>query len=196
VARAGLRAAAVAVAAVVLYVGVTFVQVWMASRRDDRTPSDAIVVFGAAQYDGRPSRVLRARLDHALALYRADVAPLIVVTGGKRPGDRYTEARVSADYLLRRGVPDERVLREVQGRTSWQSLASVANELRKRGLDEVVLVSDPFHAARIGAMAADLGLEAHVSPTRTSPIDGREEWQRMAREAVAVAVGRVVGFRV
>ena len=98
-----------------LYIGVTFVQVWMASRHDGATKSDAIVVLGAAQYDGRPSPVLTARLDHALELWQEGLAPLIVVTGGKQPGDRFTEATASANYLLERGVPDAQILREVQG---------------------------------------------------------------------------------
>ena len=152
-----------------LYLGVTFVQVWMARADDGATKSDAIVVLGAAQYDGRPSPVLAARLDHALELWQDGLAPLIVVTGGKRPGDRFTEATAGANYLLDHGVPDAQILREVQGTTSWESLAAAARILRERGLDEVMLVSDPYHALRIGGIADEVGLAAHVSPTTTSP---------------------------
>ena len=95
--RLAVKIVAAMTAAVVLYVGFTFVQVWMASRRDNARPAQAIVVFGAAQYDGRPSPVLKARLDHAIDLYRRDLAPVIVVTGGRQSGDRFTEATAGAN---------------------------------------------------------------------------------------------------
>jgi uncharacterized SAM-binding protein YcdF (DUF218 family) len=192
----GIAIALVAVGGfLLLYVGVTFVQVWMQSRHDGATASDAIVVLGAAQYDGRPSPVLEARLDHALDLWEQGLAPIIVVTGGKQEGDRFTEATASANYLLERGVPDSQILREVQGTNSWESLAAAARILRERGLSEVILVSDPFHALRIGGIADELGLDAHVSPTRTSPISGGAQVKQMVRETGAVAVGRVIGYR-
>ncbi|MBI2169384.1 MAG: YdcF family protein [Actinobacteria bacterium] len=177
------------------YLGVVFVQVWQASRSDDARPADAIVVLGAAQYDGEPSDVYAARLDHAAALYDRDVAPVIVVTGGKAEGDRFSEATAGADYLHGLGVPDDDILRETSGRNSWESLAASSRFLRDRGMDTVVLVSDPFHAERIDAIADEVGLDGYVSPTRTSPIDGVEEWRRMASETVKVAVGRLIGFR-
>ena len=182
-------------AAVALYLAITFVQVWMAARDDQARPAQAIVVFGTAQYNGVPSPVLAARLDHAIELYEQDLAPVIVVTGGNQPGDQFTEATASANYLIKRGVPDEDVLREVSGTTSWQSLAAAANFLDDRSITEVLLVSDPFHSLRIRAMADELGLDGHSSPTKTSPIKGMTEARYMVREAVAVAVGRVVGFR-
>jgi uncharacterized SAM-binding protein YcdF (DUF218 family) len=182
-------------AAVVLYLGVTFVQVWRAARADQARPADAIVVFGTAQYNGVPSPVLAARLDHAIELYKKDLAPVIVVTGGNQPGDQFTEATASANYLIQRGIPDKDVLREVSGTSSWQSLAAAANFLDDRQITDVLLVSDPFHSLRIRAMASELGLEGHSSPTRTSPIRGITEARYMARETVAVAVGRIVGFR-
>ncbi|HVF32484.1 MAG TPA: YdcF family protein [Acidimicrobiales bacterium] len=179
-----------------VYLAVTFVQVWQASRRDDARPAEAIVVFGAAQYNGRPSPVLRARLDHAADLYERDIAPIIVVTGGNQPGDQTNEAGASADYLRQQyGIREDAVLRETASENSWQQMASAANELRKRGMEQVVLVTDPFHAARVQAMADELGLDSRVSPTRTSPIGGTRELRHFARETVAVAAGRVVGFR-
>jgi vancomycin permeability regulator SanA len=174
---------------------VTFVQVWMAARDDQARPAQAIVVFGTAQYNGVPSPVLAARLDHAIELYEQDLAPVIVVTGGNQPGDQFTEATASANYLIARGVPDEDVLREVSGTTSWQSLAAAANFLDDRSINDVLLVSDPFHSLRIRAMASELGLDGHSSPTKSSPIRGITEARYMVRETVAVAVGRVVGFR-
>ena len=193
--KLALKVAAVLVAAAVLSVGVTFVQVWRAARDDQARPAQAIVVFGTAQYNGVPSPVLAARLDHAIELFRKGLAPVIVVTGGNQPGDRFTEATASANYLIERGVPDEDVLREVSGTSSWQSLAAAANFLGERDISEVLLVSDPFHSYRIRAMASELGLEGHSSPTRTSPIQGLSEARYMVRETVAVAVGRVIGFR-
>jgi len=190
-----LKGTAVVVAVVVVYVGVTFVQVWLASRDDGAHKAQAIVVFGAAQYNGRPSAVLRSRLDHAVDLYHRRVAPVIVVTGGRQPGDRFTEATASADYLHTKGVPDSDILREVSGQSSWQSLAATAAFLKVRHIRDVVLVSDPFHSLRIGGMAAELGLDASTSPTRTSPITGFSSATYMGRETLAVAVGRIVGFR-
>jgi vancomycin permeability regulator SanA len=193
--RLAVRVAAGLVMVAVAYLAVTFGQVWSASRRDEARPAQAIVVFGAAQYNGRPSPVLRARLDHATDLWRRKVAPVIVVTGGSQPGDRFTEATASANYLIGRGVPDSKILREVSGHSSWQSLAAVKAFLDDRHIDHVVLVSDPFHSYRIRAMAEELGLEGNVSPTRTSPIAGAGALPHFARETLAVSVGRVIGFR-
>ena len=186
------------VAAIVLpavYFAVTFFQVWWTSRQDGARPAQALVVLGAAQFDGRPSAVLRARLDHAAGLYRRKIAPVIVVTGGKAAGDRFTEAAAGANYLHTKGVPDEAILREATGRTSWQSLAASARFLREKGIHDVVLVSDPFHAARIAGIASELGLTAATSPTRTSPIKGMSEFRHMVTEAAQVGVARVIGFR-
>jgi uncharacterized SAM-binding protein YcdF (DUF218 family) len=193
--KLGLKVGIGLLAVIVLYLGVTFVQVWRAARHDQARPAEAIVVFGTAQYNGVPSPVLAARLDHAIELYRRDLAPVIVVTGGNQPGDQFTEATASANYLIQRGVPDDDVLREVSGTSSWQSLAAAANFLDDRGITDVLLVSDPFHSLRIQAMASELGLDGHASPTSTSPIHGMTEARYMARETIAVAVGRVIGFR-
>ncbi|MDQ3569016.1 MAG: YdcF family protein [Actinomycetota bacterium] len=193
--RWSLRLGALVLAVAVAYLGFTFVQVFQASRRDGAERVQAIVVFGAAQYDGTPSPVLRARLDHAAKLYQKGYANRVVVTGGRLPDDRFSEAAASARYLSSKGVPDSAILREVQGRTSWESLASAARFLKRRGLTDVVLVSDGFHSARIGAMASELGLEAHTSPTTTSPITGSEKLPYLGKETLAVAAGRVVGFR-
>lgn len=192
--RLAFKAATALFLLVVAYFAVTFVQVWLASRRDDRTPTQAIVVLGAAQYDGRPSPVLAARLDHAHDLWRQGVAEMIVVTGGRQEGDRFTEATAGATYLHDLGVPDEAILRETTGHSSWESLAASARFLEERGIDRVTLVSDPFHAARIAAIADELGLEAHVSPTPDSPIKGMQHLRRLGTEAVRVGVGRLVGY--
>ncbi len=189
------RAVALGLVLVTGYFGVTFVQVWSAGRHDEAHPAEAIVVLGAAQYNGRPSPVLAARLDHAADLYDQGLAPVVVVTGGRAEGDRFTESSASATYLHGKGVPDDAILRESQGRNSWQSLAASARFLKARGITEVVLVSDPFHAARINGIAEELGLQAATSPTRSSPIGGVEEFRHLVTETAQVGVGRIIGFR-
>ena len=179
----------------VLYVGITGFQVWWSSHRDGARPAEAIVVLGAAQYDGRPSPVLEARLDHVVDLYAEGYADYVVVTGGSQPGDRFTEAEASARYLSRQGVPGARIERETTGATSYESLASVARFLQADGIRDVLLVSDPYHAQRIAAIAEEVGLDASVSPTPTSPFRGWERAERLARETAAVSLGRIVGFR-
>jgi len=190
-----LKVAVVAAFVLVAYLVFTFAQVWQAARRDQARQADAIVVLGAAQFDGVPSDILRARLDHAHDLYQRRLAPVIVVTGGKQPGDRFTEAGASATYLHTRGVPDEDILREVDGRNSFESLAAAAGFLKERGITTVLLVSDPFHSFRIDAISAELGLDGHPSPTRTSPIVGMAATRHLVRETAAVAVGRIIGYR-
>lgn len=189
------RGLVLAVVLPILYFAVTFVQVWRTSRLDGARPAEAVIVLGAAQYDGRPSAVLRARLDHAAELYRRKLAPYVVVTGGKADGDRFTESQASADYLHTKGVPDGAILREATGRTSWQSLAASARFLRDKGISDVILVSDPFHAARIAGIAGELGLDAATSPTRSSPIKGLSEFRHMVTETAQVGIARVIGFR-
>ncbi len=183
----------VLVVAPVAYLSATFVTVWRAAHRDGSRPAQAIVVLGAAQYDGRPSPALKARLDHVVELWRDDVAANVVVTGGKQPGDRFTEATASATYLRAQGIPDSKILREVNGRSSFHSLADAASFLKRRGLRRVVLVSDAYHAARIEGIAEEVGLDASVSPTPAT----REaaDAGRYVKETVVVAAARIVGFR-
>lgn len=193
--RLVVKLAAGLVALVVVYLGVTFVQVMRESGRDEARTAQAIVVLGAAQYNGKPSPVLRARLDHAAVLYKRGLARNVVVTGGKQSGDQVTEAAVSAEYLARHGVPQAVILREVQGRSSWQQLAAASAFLKKRGITRVLLVSDGFHSARIAAIAHELGLEGYTSPATASPIQGAGRLAYVGRETLAVAAGRLLGFR-
>jgi uncharacterized SAM-binding protein YcdF (DUF218 family) len=179
---------------VVLYFVITFVQVWHAARQDDARPAQAIIVLGAAQFDGRPSNVLQARLDHAADLYTRKLAPVIVVTGGGQPGDRFTEASASAKYLEEKGIPSDDIELETTSTNSRDELAAAARFLRKQGIDDVLLVSDGFHAYRIDAIAGEVGLKAHVSPTTTSPVKGLDEVRAEFRETVAVAAGRLIGY--
>lgn len=189
--RVLLRLALAAVAVLVAYVGITFALVYRASGHDGVRAADAIVVLGAAQYDGRPSPVLQHRLDHALELYQAGYATTVVVTGGRREGDRFTEAAAGYSYLRQHGVPDDSLLQEVQGQSSYESLAASARLLIERDLDDVVLVTDGYHAFRVRAIAEDLGLHAAVSP---APSQHGRQMARIVRETAAVSVGRIIGW--
>jgi uncharacterized SAM-binding protein YcdF (DUF218 family) len=131
---------------------------------DDAETADAIIVMGAAQYQGRPSPVLRTRLDHAVGLYQRGIAPRMLLTGGFGTGDTLSEAGVARHYVMSRGVPDSSILMENLGRTSAQSLRAAAAQLSANGLHTTVLVSDPFHMLRLEILARRYGLKALTSP--------------------------------
>jgi len=189
---AGLFLAALLVG--VLYYFVSLAQVWRTGMSDHDRPVDAIVVMGAAQYDGRPSPQLQARLDHVVELWTDGLAPMVIVTGGNQPGDRFTEAGTSEKYLIAQGVPEAAIVGEDTGRSSWESLQNVAERADEWGVRSVILVSDPFHSLRIRLMAEELGLTAYTSATDTSPVRGWTAAKKHFTEAAGVAAGRVVGF--
>ena len=188
------RGIAVLLLLLLAYTAVTAVQIVLAARRDDRTRADAIVVLGAAQYDGEPSPALRARLDHAVRLYGDRVAPTVWVTGGRQPGDRVSEASASASYLISQGVPDAAVQLEIHGGNTYESLAAAGRYLRRRDQYDVLLVSDAWHAYRIAAIAREVNLNPHVSPARPARMSG-EAVRRIIHETLAVGLGRVTGYR-
>ncbi len=187
------RAVVVLLALLAAYLVITFVQVYRASEHDGARPADAIIVLGAAQYDGRPSPVLQDRLDHALALYEEGLADHIVLTGGRQEGDRFTEATAGYNYLRAQGVPDEALMKEVDGTSTWDSLRASARFLVGQGLTTVVLVTDDYHAYRVEAIAEEIGLDASVSPT-DSRLSGTKQLRQLVRETAAVAVGRIIGY--
>jgi uncharacterized SAM-binding protein YcdF (DUF218 family) len=189
-----VRALVLVAVLAIAYVGVTFFQVWQATQDDSHEPAHAIIVLGAAQYDGRPSPVLRARLDHAVELLEDNVAPIVMVTGGKQPGDRFTEAASAYTYLRAQGLPDDVIVREEHGRNTWQQLAAATRLLRALGIDDVILVSDDYHAYRLSRIAHELGLDAQVSPVDPG-LSVAGKVRALTRETAAVAVGRVIGFR-
>ncbi|MGA2037272.1 MAG: YdcF family protein [Acidimicrobiales bacterium] len=187
------RALVIAVVLFAGYVAVTAVQVWLTSRHSDARSVEAVVVMGAAQYDGVPSPDLAARLADAKDLWRRHLAPVVVVTGYKERGDRYTEAQASGTWLVDRGLPADEIV-EVGGTDSWANLSDAADVLHRRGLDRVLIVTDGFHEDRSLAIATDVGLEAWPVPVSDSPISGWSVVPYFAKEALGVAVGRVVGY--
>jgi uncharacterized SAM-binding protein YcdF (DUF218 family) len=191
--RRVLQVAGVLVALGFGYLAFSYWQVWSTGRSDAARPVDAIVVMGAAQYDGRPSPQLAARLDHAVELWPEGLAPLVVVTGGNQPGDRFTEAEASASYLVERGIPADAIVLEGDGATTWESLSNVGTQLGET-IESVLIVTDPYHALRSRLIAEDVGFEAYVSPTPTSVVSGSREFQRELGEAAGVAIGRIIGF--
>jgi uncharacterized SAM-binding protein YcdF (DUF218 family) len=160
------------------------VLVW--SSRDEAQPAQVIVVLGAAQYAGKPSPVLRARLDHALDLWDRHLASLLILTGGIGAGDTTSEAAVGRNYARKHGVPDSAILVENEGRTTSESMRAVAGMLEVRGLQTALLVSDPFHMLRLRILARRFGFTPYTSPTQTSPISpNREErWKYIFSESL------------
>jgi len=160
------------------------VLVW--SSRDEAQPAQVIVVLGAAQYAGKPSPVLRARLDHALDLWDRHLASLLILTGGTGAGDTTSEAAVGRNYARKHGVPDSAILVENEGRTTSESMRAVAGMLEVRGLQTALLVSDPFHMLRLRILAKRFGFTPYTSPTQTSPISpNREErWKYIFSESL------------
>jgi uncharacterized SAM-binding protein YcdF (DUF218 family) len=192
--RWALRIAILVVTVIVLYFAVTFVQVWLTSRQYDPHPAGAIVVMGAAQYDCVPSPDLRARLNQAALLYHERYAPLIVVTGNKKPGDKCTESQSGAMYLEEvKGVPSSAIL-QAGGDDSYENIADAQPALLAHG-DRVILVTtDPFHEDRSMAIASDLSLTPSPTPTQTSPITGWSTLPYFVKETVGVGLGRIIGY--
>jgi uncharacterized SAM-binding protein YcdF (DUF218 family) len=178
------------------YLLVTLVQVVSVGKRHGVSPVDAVVVLGAAQYDGRPSAQLAARLDHVLTVWETGDVSAVIVTGGRRPGDRFTEAEASRRYLVDRGVPDDVILAEDLGSTTYESLQGVSALVAERRIESVVLVTDPHHALRSRIIARRSGIEnVSVSTTPSSVVEGWDNVRRHVIEAGGVAVGRIIGFR-
>jgi uncharacterized SAM-binding protein YcdF (DUF218 family) len=166
-----LRIAGAACLGLILAGGYATYRIWAQGQRDEERPADAIVVMGAAQYNGRPSRVFAARLDHAVSLYLAGVAPRLVLTGGKAEGDRTTEAAAGRAFAIELGVPPEDIVVEEESRTTLESIRAVARLLESKDARSAIFVSDRPHMLRVLRMAADEGITAWGSPTRTSPIE-------------------------
>jgi uncharacterized SAM-binding protein YcdF (DUF218 family) len=167
-----MRLVGAACLGITLAAGYTTYRVWAQGQKDEERPADAIVVMGAAQYDGRPSPVFAARLDHGVALFLAGDAPRFVVTGGKAAGDRTTEAAAGRAFAIERGVPPDSIIVEDRSRTTLESVRAVTALLEADGASTAIFVSDRPHMLRVLRMASDAGITAWGSPTRTSPIEG------------------------
>src|SRR5688572_15841980 len=188
---AGYAVLAAFAAWVVSFLGVVF---WGA--RDMARPADAIVVLGAAQYAGRPSPVLKARLDHAIGLWKRGLAKRMVLTGGRGTGDTISEAAVGRRYVMKAGVADSAILLENEGRTTEASVEAVSGIMDEEQLERAILVSDPFHMLRLQVLAKRYGVESVTSPTRTSPISANrlEALAYIMSESVKVPATIVLGI--
>jgi uncharacterized SAM-binding protein YcdF (DUF218 family) len=177
--------------AIPLLIGSLAGAIYLQARTDEAVRSDAIVVLGAAQWNGRPSDVLEARLVQALKLYDEGYAPLIVVTGGKQAGDAFTEAESSRNYLVDHGVPESAIVMEDESRDTWASIQGVDSVLEGRNVDSLLIVSDGFHLFRAEMMARHLGYEVHSSAATGSPI---EPWSSTEFSYVVRETGGVIAF--
>jgi uncharacterized SAM-binding protein YcdF (DUF218 family) len=193
--RLAVRVVGAAVLAALLLTAATALAIWWTARQDARPGSDAIVVLGSAQYNGVPSSIFEARLEHALDLYEAGVAPMIVTVGGKATGDQFTEAEAGREYLADAGVPDDALLAVQEGVDTLESMRAVATEFDDRGWDTAVVVTDPWHAMRAERMAEDAGMDASSSPTRQGPaVQTRTtQFRYILRETAAYLLYRVTG---
>ncbi|MCV2489757.1 YdcF family protein [Geodermatophilus sp. YIM 151500] len=189
------RVVVAAVFAAVLLVVATAAAIWWTARQDARPSSDAIVVLGSAQYDGVPSSIFEARLEHALALYEAGVAPVVVTVGGRADGDRFAEAEAGRDYLAGAGVPGDALLAVPEGVDTLQSMRAVSAAFGERGWRSAVLVTDPWHVMRTERMAEDAGIAAESSPTRQGPsvYSRATQFRYILRETAAYLLYRATG---
>ena len=178
--------------AMVMYVAIIATTVAWAGSHNTAKNADVIVVMGAAQYDGVPSPLLESRLAHALELWNTKRAALIAVTGGKRVGDRFTEAATSRRWLTDRGVPASSILSEESGRSTWQSLENLAPVLVQADVRSVIAVSSSWHVERVTLSLRELGFTTSSSAPASAA--GREALAKTAKEVVGVAVGRLIGF--
>jgi uncharacterized SAM-binding protein YcdF (DUF218 family) len=191
--RLAIRIVSLLLVAIIVYLAVSLVQVWLTSRDYDAHPAAAILVMGAAEDNGVPTLDLQARLNEALLLYRNGDSHLIMVTGYKEKGDVYTESGVSASYLEKEGVPAGDIL-QAGGSNSYENVADAAPQLKARDATTILVATDPFHEDRSMAIASTLGLTPSPTPTRTSPITGWSTVPYFLKEAVGVGLGRILGY--
>lgn len=174
----------------VAFVGYNFYDVYTQTSKRDVATGDAIIVLGAAQFNGEPSPVFAARLDHALLVYKERSSRPIVTTGAKQEGDTYTEGFSGYTYLRDRGVAEKDLVIVTDGSDTYQQLSASALQLEQRDIGSAVLVSDSYHTARLRLIAQELGMKVSVSPRYDEPT-----WKNYLRETAAVTLGRLVGFR-
>lgn len=191
-----LRGAAILVALIAVYSLWLGLRVWQQSRTDEVRTADAIIVLGAAQYNGNPSPVFKARLDHAQYLYEEELSRTIIVTGGKRAGDRFSEADAGSSYLESVGIPSEAIMTEAEGTTTLESLRNVAKMTDDTGIESVLLVSDPLHSERIKTIASDLGFDpayASWASYQQLPRTRETKFGELLHEVAALAAYEILG---
>ena len=188
------RIVSILLSVVILYFAITFVQIWLTGHEHSTKHAQAILVFGTTEDNGTPSPELRARLDQALVLWHEGRAPWIAVTGGKRPGDQFTEAGASVTYLESHGVPAAKILKG-SGTDTWKNVSSIVPKLKRHHITTVLTVTDPFHEDRAMAIASTQGLTPYPSPVRNSPTVKHSLWKYYLKETLEVGVGRIIGFQ-
>jgi uncharacterized SAM-binding protein YcdF (DUF218 family) len=188
------RIVSILLSVVILYFAITFVQIWLTGHEHSTKHAQAILVFGTTEDNGTPSPELRARLDQALVLWHEGRAPWIAVTGGKRPGDQFTEAGASVTYLESHGVPAAKILKG-SGTDTWKNVSSIVPKLKRHHITTVLTVTDPFHEDRAMAIASSQGLTPYPSPVRNSPTVKHSLWKYYLKETFEVGVGRIIGFQ-
>jgi uncharacterized SAM-binding protein YcdF (DUF218 family) len=184
--RKWLRLLALLVAVAVIYLGSTCLRILQQASRQEIHPADAIVIFGAAEYSGRPSPVYRARLDHGFELYRRGLAPVVIATGGAGEDPHYSEGGVGHDYLMRRGIPEANLIAETQGSDTAQSAERVGVIMHANRMHSCIAVSDEYHVFRIRKLLERQGVKVYVAPRPDSR--PRSVWQRglaVLREALS-----------
>lgn len=170
-----LRAVLVVLGIFLLTFGWLFFRIYQTSKLDFAVKADAIAVLGAAEYAGKPSPVFQARLDHAADLYKKDLAPFLITTGGTHPGEKFSEGEVGKMYLVKKGVPAEKIISDEESLTTRENIERIAEIAREKNFQKIIFVSDPFHMYRALLLAKNFGIEALPSPTRTSPIS-KNRW--------------------
>jgi len=186
-----IRISLAALIAVSAYVGATYASIREVGKQVATAHADVIVVLGAAQYDGTPSPLLKSRLNHALSLYNAGLAPKIAVTGGKQSGDRFTEAAASRRWLKDRGVPVGNIISETTGHSTWESLHNLAPVLRTAGVQRVIVSSSAWHVQRCVLTLRELGFSVAASGAPSTVRDSA----KVLKETIGVSIGRIIGFR-
>lgn len=173
------------------YLVLTSFRIARQSATEEAQPADVIIVMGAAEYSGRPSPTLRARLDHALQLWKQHYAPLIMTTGGPGGDPIFTEADVGRSYLMDRGVPAPRIITESEGESTMYSISAAAEIMRRMGLNSCILVSDGYHVFRAKRMLQSRGIQVYGSPRENARASGKHEWLLYFRQAVGYALWKV-----
>jgi uncharacterized SAM-binding protein YcdF (DUF218 family) len=181
-----------AVGAMFLFFGLVGLRIVRAAAEAPVKKADVIIVFGAAEYAGRPSPVYRARLDHGYELFEKGMAPVVITTGGSALDPDFSEGGVGRDYLLRRGVPEQALIAETQGSDTAQSAARVANIMRANGMRSCIAVSDAYHVYRIRALLEHEGVQVELAPRPESrPHPLRERFEAVMREAMSYLVWKM-----